>query len=74
MYKEVTFLLIGVCLGTYLGIWMSLKMLLPSVGDDFEINKPKIKGEGNTLEVTQQIENKKQLIKRIFNRKKNGFN
>ena len=53
MWKEVALLLIGFALGSYAGFSIQALLFRPLVGDDFEINKPKVKGENNLLQVLQ---------------------
>lgn len=74
MYKELFFVVIGLAVGIYCGYASAIFQLKPALGDDYEINKPKIKGQDNTLEVIQQnsVSKKQGVIKRILKRKRNG--
>lgn len=71
MWKEIAFLCFGLSLGITWGYWIASKLYKPLVGDDFEINKPKIKGEDNILQVFQS--NKKDTTTDNSNVKKKRF-
>jgi glycerol-3-phosphate acyltransferase PlsY len=58
MWKEITFILIGFILGSISFSYIILSLLKSMIGDDYEINKPKVKGENNLLQVFQS--NKKE--------------
>lgn len=64
MWDYIAIGVIGILIGSYLGFWFQGLILKPMIGDDFEINKPKIKGQNNELKIDQQ-----NIVKRIFNRK-----
>ena len=49
---------IGLSIGLILGFIIQAKLMKPLIGDDFEINRPKVKGENNLLQVLQN--NKKE--------------
>lgn len=64
--------LIGVIIGLISGMIIQGLILRPSIGDDYEINKPKVKGKDNTLLIEQEREkDKKGFFKRIFKGKTN---
>jgi len=70
-----------ICLasGIPLGMLIQGKLLKPLIGDQYEINKPKVRGEGNTMLIEQENEDnttpdnkkkeKKKFFSKIFKRK-----
>lgn len=83
MQDWLTAILISIPIGFGLGIWagavMVIKNLSPFLGDQYEINKPKIKGRGNHLLIEQENtdtdvpeKEKKNWFSKIFKRKNNG--
>lgn len=63
MTKEIMI----VCIGVIIGMVLMFQMVKGRIGDEYEINKPKVRGKGNALDVSQV--NKKKRILGIFNRK-----
>jgi glycerol-3-phosphate acyltransferase PlsY len=68
MWKEITFILIGFILGSVSFSYIILSLLKNMIGDDYEINKPKVKGENNLLQVFQS--NKKENKSKDANNKR----
>lgn len=61
MWKEIALILLGFSLGSYVGYWIASRLYRPLIGDDFEINKPKVKGSDNILQVFQSNKKDKTL-------------
>ena len=53
MWKELAIAALGMSTGTLMGAWLQSQILKPFIGNDYEINKPKVKGENNLLQVLQ---------------------
>lgn len=68
MWKEIAILLAGGLLFSLPSIFITIKLMSTIVGDDYEIVKPKIKGEDNILQVLQS--NKKEVTNTNNNMKK----
>jgi hypothetical protein len=73
MQEALMYMCIGFAIGIAAGSAMNTELLKPLIGDKYQINKPRLKGTNNTLEVIQQnTSNKKQnIFKRILKRNKN---
>lgn len=63
MTKEIML----ICIGVIIGMVLMFQMVKGRLGDDYEINKPKVRGHGNALDVSQV--NQKKCILGIFKRK-----
>jgi len=74
MWKELAFLFIGFTLGGFSFTWLTLRSVRELIGDDYEINKPKVKGENNILRVFQSNKKDKDEKQSVENKKKRfGF-
>jgi hypothetical protein len=60
---------VGMIIGIITGAWLLLLALRPYIGDDYVIRRAKVKGEGNSLNITQDNK-KKPILNRIFKHKK----
>lgn len=78
MWKEITIgILSGLLVGYISGASITLASVKSAFGDAYEINKPKLKGEGNSMLIEQENQDtdvpkkeKKGWLSKIF--KRNG--
>lgn len=66
MWYEIALIFFGFIFGM-ITMWFLVK---PALGDDYEINRPKVKGRNNILDVAQNNESKKKRF-RFLRKKKN---
>jgi hypothetical protein len=78
MWKYIALILIGLIIGeatgVYIGYTTATKLLTPLIGDKIVLDKPKIKGDNNTMRLTQEFikeeANKNIKLKKWKNRRK----
>lgn len=66
MWDKIGLILIGFIFGM-VAMWYLMK---PALGDDYEINRPKVKGRNNVLEVDQNNSPKKKRFQFLRKKKK----
>lgn len=74
MYRRLFILAIGIIIGVAIGAFGTYFMLSPHLGDEYTIKRPKIKGDDNIFDITQDnikhTDNKKQKTKRRWKKNK----
>jgi hypothetical protein len=66
MWYEIALIFFGFICGM-ITMWYLVK---PALGDDYEINRPKVKGRNNILDVVQNNEPKKKRFQFLRKKKK----
>lgn len=70
----IALIAIGIIIGIIAGCYIQYSLLKNNIGDDYEINRPKIKGENNILDIKQKNDVEKKPNKKkfkLFRREKN---
>jgi len=74
MWKELFFVAIGLFGGSLLGNALAIRQMKSLVGDDYEINKPKVKGENNLLHIFQSNNDSEETTEEVNKKKIKLFN